>query len=135
MSSIFFVFSFNDENMIDKTVKDRLEIIKIKEPSFKDKILISEKFFIPEISNNVNYNVPIPRSVVQRVVQQDKTFSGMRGIKRNIEDIISKLNVIRMFDASGRQKISFYNESISNTIDNIINAHEEPEIFSSSLYC
>ncbi|RKO85023.1 P-loop containing nucleoside triphosphate hydrolase protein [Blyttiomyces helicus] len=135
MSSIFFIFSFNDENMIDKTVKDRLKIIKIKEPSFKDKILISEKFIIPEISKNVNYNVPIPRSVVERVVQQDKTFSGMCGIKRVIEDIISKLNVIRMLDASGRQKISFYNESISNTIDNIINAHEEPEMFSSSLYC
>ena len=123
VSKIFFVFSFNDENAIDATVKDRLKIIKIEEPSKKDKIHIAEQFIIPEICKNINYDFPLDLKVIEKVVNQDKTKSGLRGIKRVLEDILGKLNVLRMLDQISQEKLSFYNVSNETIIDNIINKH------------
>lgn len=124
VSKIFFVFSYNDEENIDKTVKDRLKILKIKDPSTDDKIQIAEKFIVPEICKNLNYDVQVTREVVDEIVQQDKNRSGLRGVKRVLEDVISKMNVIRLLDDSFKERMSYYNKSDTVMIQNIIKKHD-----------
>ena len=127
VSKIFFVFSYNDEENIDKTVKDRLKILKIKDPNDDDKIQIAEKFIIPEICKNINYDIQVCREVVEEVVKQDKSRSGLRGIRRVLEDIISKMNVIRLLDEDFKSRLSYYDKSDNVMIRNILHKHEGSE--------
>jgi len=124
VSKVFFVFSYNDVDSIDKTVKDRLKIINIKEPSHDDKVQIAEKFIISEICENINYDVKIDRDIIEEIVRQDQNRSGLRGIRRVLEDIICKLNVIRLLDDSWRDRLSFYDNSSTRMIHNIIKQHK-----------
>ncbi len=137
VSKVFFVFSFNDEKLIDQTVKDRLKIIKIKEPTNDDKINIAEKFLIPELCKNINYSVSIEKDIIDRIVSQDKSKSGLRAIRRVLEDIIAKLNVARMLDQKSQGKLSFYHASIESMIDKIIEKHnhEEGDAAIAHMYC
>ncbi|CAM6054136.1 unnamed protein product [Sphagnum tenellum] len=124
VSNVFFVFSYNDEEQIDATVKDRLKIIRIKDPKNEDKVDIAEQFIIPEICENVNYNVKINRETIEQIVSQDKSRSGLRGIRRVLEDIIAKMNVIRLLDETIAEKLSFYDSSQDNMIGKIIKHHK-----------
>lgn len=131
VSKVFFVFSFNNIDLVDATVKDRLKIIKIKDPSNVDKVCIAEKFIIPEICKNINFSVNLEKSIIEKIVYLNKEKSGLRGIRRILEDIIAKLNVIRMLDEKNRKKMSFYDVSIEAMIDKIIekNTRSENETF------
>ena len=119
VSNVFFVFSFNDETLIDVTVKDRLKIIKIPEPSHSDKIGIANEFLIPEICKNVNFDVILPKEIIEKVVRQCKS-NGLRGIKRSLEEIVSKLNMVRMVNKGILGKMSFYDPDESKLVENII---------------
>jgi ATP-dependent Lon protease len=125
MSKVFFVFSFNDETLIDSTVKDRLKVIKIEDPTDADKVAIAEKFIIPEICKNVNFQTEIERRVIEQIVQRDKSKSGLRGVKRMLEEIIGKLNVARMLDEETQGTLSYYDACRENMIDRIMNRQIE----------
>ena len=127
VSKVFFVFSYNDKESLDKTVKDRLKILHIKEPTTEDKIAIAEKFIVPELCQNVNYDVKLPTEVIQDIVLRDKNHSGLRGIRRVLEDIITKMNVIRLLDEPFKERMSYYNISNNVMIENIIRKHNVAE--------
>jgi ATP-dependent Lon protease len=127
VSKVFFLFSFNDASLIDGTVKDRLKIINIAEPSFADKVNIAEKFLLPEICGNVNFTVDLSREILERIVREDKNDSGLRGVKRILEDLVTKLNVLRMLDDGNKEKLSFYNSDMNVMIDTIIRKHTDKD--------
>lgn len=135
VSKVFFVFSYNDEESIDRTVKDRLKVIRIKEPTDEDKVHIAEKFIIPEICENINYEIKVNREIIEEIVRQDRNHSGLRGIRRVIEDILCKLNVIRLLDESWRSRLSYYDNSDNVMIHNIIRQHKEDDSQHLHMYC
>lgn len=120
VSQVFFVFSFNDEQLIDKTVRDRLKIIHVSDPSLDDKIHIAERFIIPETCSNINLSVNFERQIIKRIVASQEGKHGLRGVKRIIEDIIAKLNVVRLMDKEGRTKLSYYRSRYIDMIEYII---------------
>lgn len=134
VSKIFFVFSYNDEESIDRTVKDRLKIIRIKDPSTEDKVNIAEKFIIPEICENINMDITVPTSIVKDIVKRDQTKSGLRGIKRVLEDVLYKMNVVRMLEDAAKGKMSYYNESSEKMIYNIVNKYTDEEARYENMY-
>jgi len=135
VSKIFFVFSYNDEESLDKTVKDRLKILRIKNPSHEDKVNIAEKFIVPEICRNINFDVEVRREVIDEIVSLDKNRSGLRGVRRVLEDIICKLNVVRLLDDGFRTKMSYYHHCQDRMIKNIIDKHEVEGDVYESMYC
>jgi len=100
LSKIFYVFTFNDINKIDKILLDRLNIIKVKSPSDNDIINIIDKYCIPEITKNVGIKNKIifGNDNIQFIIDYcknsfDKTItSGIREYYRIIEKIILELN-------------------------------------------
>ena len=131
LSKVFFVFSFNDENLIDKTVKDRLKIINIPPVEIKDQIEITKKFIIPEICNNLNFNYNIPEQTIVEIVKKYRSpNNGLRFIKRIFDDILSKLNLLLMLNENERKNLSFYDSDILFCISNILKKNtsfSEPE--------
>ena len=54
MSKCLFIFSYNDEDKINKILKDRMYVIETSGYSEKDKIIITRQFLIPTIEKKLN---------------------------------------------------------------------------------
>ena len=56
LSKILFIFSFNDESMVDRILKDRMYVIRTKGFDNDDKIKIFNNYLLPDLLKNFNYN-------------------------------------------------------------------------------
>jgi ATP-dependent Lon protease len=100
LSKIFYVFTFNDINKIDKILLDRLNIIKVDCPSEDEIITIVEKHCVPEIIKNIGINkkITFERANLKYILNYCKNSidkivtSGVREYYRIIEKILLELN-------------------------------------------
>ncbi len=127
VSKVFFVFTFNDIDAIDATVRDRLKIVKVKEPTSEDKGNIAEKFILPELCANMKFSVQVEREVIDAVVAQQNENGGLRGVKRVLEDILGKLNVSRMLDRETQKQLTYWGSSSRSMIQNIVSKHAKDD--------
>jgi len=51
LSRALFIFSFNDRNLVNPILLDRMEIIKFDEYTYQDKAHIVEQYLLPEITS------------------------------------------------------------------------------------
>lgn len=106
LSKIFYVFTFNDINKIDKILLDRLNIIKIDSPSETETIEIIEKHCIPEIISNIGIKkeIEFEKLNIKYIINYckdtiDKNItSGIREYYRIIEKILLELNKLILFN-------------------------------------
>jgi ATP-dependent Lon protease len=124
MSKVFFVFTFNNPEVIDATVKDRLKIVKVPEPTPEDKGNIAEQFILPELCENMNFPLSLDRGIIDAIVSQQREHGGLRGVKRVLEDILGKLNVSRMLTSDLRTGLTYYENSADAMIRKIMEKHE-----------
>lgn len=100
LSKVFFVFSFNDLRLIDPILRDRLNIIKFDSYTAKDKRIIVKKYILPEILNNVGLKlgdiVLSDENINYIIMKYTNNEKGVRNLRRCLEDIVMKLNLIRM---------------------------------------
>jgi ATP-dependent Lon protease len=120
LSKCLFIFSFNDESLINTILKDRMTIINVNGYDKKDKIIICKKYIIPEILKEYSFlhnEIVFNDEIIDYIIDKTKTEQGVRNIKRNIETIISKINLIRI------KSDSFDNNFIvnKNNIDDFLN--------------
>lgn len=110
LSRAFFVFSFNNINLIDPILRDRLNIIRFKPYKSNDKKIIVKKYILPELLKNIGMNegdILISDDNVKYVITNfTGNEKGVRNLKRCLEDIIMKLNLIR-FVNKGKNDIVF----------------------------
>jgi hypothetical protein len=103
LSKVMFVFSANDINKIDKVLLDRMNVIKMKGYNSKDKLVIAERYLLPSALEEVNLKerVMIGRDVLEYIIENyAKEETGVRTLKRCIEGIVGKLNMLRMYNSS-----------------------------------
>jgi ATP-dependent Lon protease len=133
VSKAIFIFSCNDESKLSPILRDRLNIIKIKEPSVQDKIVIGKKYLLKELVPNIGLsfeNIKLEDEVVKHIINQYcKDDSGVRGLKKCIESILMKINSAR-YSVSKYKSLKNINvdESITITIkmvDDIIIKRED----------
>jgi hypothetical protein len=101
LSRTMLVFSGNDINKIDKVLLDRMIVVQLAGYDPKDKISIAEQFLLPSALKEVNLGekVAISRDILQHVLDNyAKEETGVREFKRCIEQIIQRINMLRMFN-------------------------------------
>jgi len=97
LSKSLFVFSFNDEELINPILRDRMTIIRTKGFNSKDKIKLGRMYLLPELFNDVKMSselVVFTDDVLKYIIEKYTDEMGVRNFKRCLEKIISKLNVI-----------------------------------------
>ena len=102
LSQSMFVFSGNDINKIDKILLDRFTVIHLDGYGSKEKLEIAEKFLLPGALKQVNLaeRVGIPKDIVSHVLETyAKEEKGVRELKRCMEQIAQKLNMLRLFNS------------------------------------
>jgi ATP-dependent Lon protease len=96
VSKALFIFSCNDESKISPILRDRLNIIRIKEPTVNDKIIIGKKYLLKEISPNVGLKVEdilIDEECIKYILNTFcKDEIGLRGLKKCLETLLRKIN-------------------------------------------
>ena len=101
LSRAMLVFSGNDVSKIDRILMDRMVVVNLKGYQAKDKVAIAEQFLLPTALKEVNLTekVAISREILQHVLDNyagDET--GVRELKRCIEQIVQRINMLRMFN-------------------------------------
>jgi ATP-dependent Lon protease len=100
LSKVFYVFTFNDIEKIDKILLDRLNIIHVQTPSDNEICHILQKHSIPEIMENVGIqrNIHMDSSQLQTIIRRygdvvnKSVSSGIREYYRILEKVFLQLN-------------------------------------------
>ena len=99
LSKCLFIFSYNDESLINPILKDRMYTIEIPGYNVNDKIHICDKHLIPAIEKDIGINPNdfiLSKPVLKYLIEKTKPEEGVRNLKRNIETIYNKLNLFRI---------------------------------------
>ena len=101
MSRAMLVFSGNDISKIDRILLDRMVVVNLAGYQKKDKIVIAEKYLLPAALKEVNLNekVSIPAAIIEHIIETYASDEpGVRELKRCIEQIVQRINMLRMFN-------------------------------------
>ena len=96
LSKALIVFTYNDDSAINPILKDRMIRIETKDYSVMDKVEISRRHIIPEINSQFNIkenDIIFSDDIIKRIISDTEDEAGVRNLKRNIESIISNLNL------------------------------------------
>ena len=102
LSKAMFIFSANDISKIDKVLLDRLMVIELKGYDLKQKITIAENYLLPAALKDVSLveRVAINKEVLTYIIEEyAKDETGVRELKRCVEQVAQKLNMLRMYNA------------------------------------
>ena len=141
LSKTLFVFSFNDESLINPILRDRMTIIRTKGFNKEDKVKLGRKFLLPELFNDVKMDselIVFNDDVIKYIIEKYTDEKGVRNFKRCLEKIISKLNVIYLLgDISdmgvtmdiikGSRKIEFPVNLNKEIVDNLLTSQFDSE--------
>ena len=101
LSKVMFAFSGNDMNKVDRVLQDRMVVVNLQGYNAKEKLAIAENFLLPAALKEVNLEekVSMSKEVLQYVIETHASGeTGVRELKRCIEQIMQKVNMLRMFN-------------------------------------
>jgi ATP-dependent Lon protease len=109
LSKCLFIFSYNDENLVNPILRDRMYRIRTKGYDLKEKTIIARNYMLPKIREQVGFgpdDIVFSDDVLGHIISnQAKGEEGVRNLKRSLEIIHTKLNLYRLVK-SGTQMFS-----------------------------
>ena len=109
LSKCMFIFSYNDENLVNPILRDRMYRIRTKGYDLKEKTIIARNYMLPKIREQVGFgpdDIIFSDEVLGHIISnQAKGEEGVRNLKRSLEIIHTKLNLYRLVK-SGTQMFS-----------------------------
>jgi ATP-dependent Lon protease len=99
LSKCLFVFSYNDETLVNPILKDRMFTIEIPGYDSPEKRIIARDYLIPEIEKEYRMSdIVWSDDCIDYLIEKTKEESGVRNLKRSLDTIYSKLNLQRILD-------------------------------------
>ena len=118
LSKAIYFFSYNDIELINPILKDRLTIVRFEGYNVDEKIKIVQDFIIPELLKNIGFlpnDIFIDVDIIKYIINNyTNNESGVRNIKRCVEDLFLKINLLRLMKNNSKDKIE-----IDYNIDNL----------------
>jgi endopeptidase La len=95
VSNILFVFSYNDAQLIDKILLDRIHRIKFDNLSLADKLVIAKQFILPDIYKKMGLVdvLEIDEAEIEFIIEEYTAESGVRKLKELLFDIVGEINL------------------------------------------
>lgn len=96
-SKCIFIFSFNDESKLNAVLKDRIQIFHTKGFTEAEKVVIAEKYLLPQICGDFVFTAAdfiFSRELLLYVIKKYTNHEeGVREIKKKLELILLKFNL------------------------------------------
>jgi len=130
LSKCLFVFSYNDENLINPILKDRLIKINLKGFATNDKVSIAQEYLIKELADNIGLSdkdFSFSDEIIKEIIEKYTKEEGVRELKRSIETILLKLNMAKYtqkFDKT-LENIRFPVNLTSNLVEELLKKNTE----------
>lgn len=95
MSKTLFIFSYNDAELIDKILLDRIHRIKFDYLSSNDKLIIAKQHILPELLKKMGLENVIIFSdeIIEYIINEYTYESGVRKLKQILFEIIGEINL------------------------------------------
>tara|TARA_Y100000591_G_C21852552_1_gene712641 strand:- start:801 stop:4118 length:3318 start_codon:yes stop_codon:yes gene_type:complete len=95
LSKALFIFSYNDVDMIDKVLLDRIHRIKFEHLSLDDKLTVSNKYLIPDILKRMGLEgeIEFTNDVLIYIINKFTCEPGVRKLKEILFEIIGEINL------------------------------------------
>lgn len=101
LDKVIMIFSYNDANLVDPILLDRLKQIEVAAYTTVDKITIVRQFIIKELAESIGLvNEPwinIKDNLIEFIIDNYTNEAGVRSIKRKIEQIFLSLNLDKIY--------------------------------------
>ena len=145
LSKCLFIFSYNDESLVNPILRDRMYKIQTKGYNAKQKTVIVNKHLLPKICEQVkfaNEDIIIPDDSIHYIIDKFcQKEEGVRTLKRCIEIIYTKLNLYRLmkpdtnlFEEDMAVKVSFPFTVTKDIVDKLIKRTDTNSSAMQSLY-
>ncbi len=101
LSRATFVFSCNDLGKVNRILADRMHVVVMKDYMAEEKTVIAERHLVGPILRDycLEGKHRFTTEAIDSVVEQAGTGSGMRSIKKLLDRIVSKINVMLQLGA------------------------------------
>jgi ATP-dependent Lon protease len=96
MSKCLFVFSYNDETLVNPILKDRMYTIEVKGYQDAEKKIIARDFLIPDLKRDYHLEDLEWKEVYTDLILKHIKEEGVRQLKRQLEKIFSRINLLRL---------------------------------------
>ena len=95
MSKALFILSYNNISLIDKTLLDRIHVIKFFGLTIEDKLVILKKYIIPETCKKFGLEnmITMTDKCLLFIIEEYTCEPGVRKLKEKIFEIIGEINV------------------------------------------
>ena len=103
LSKCLIIFTYNDASLIDRILRDRITSVEMKSLSKKDKLVISQKYLLPEIYKIVGYNLEdiiFEDNSIDFIIETYTFEAGVRKLKEKLFEIVREINLKRIFDTN-----------------------------------
>jgi ATP-dependent Lon protease len=136
LSKALIVFSFNDPNLIEPILKDRITIIETHPLSLKEKVTIIKDYMFPEICKEVGFNkeeIILDEDMIRLLIETYTNEAGVRKIKEKIVEIIRDINLNRFHSDEYKIPFTVTNDYIKQLFENkpkirVKKIHDEPVV-------
>jgi hypothetical protein len=92
-SKCIIIFSYNDRNLINKTLRDRITEIKVEPLKTHEKIEVVKQFTLKDIEKRLNFACDISDDLIRYVSEKYTMEAGVRKLNEKIEEIFAELNL------------------------------------------
>jgi ATP-dependent Lon protease len=95
LSKALFIFSYNDVELIDKILLDRIHRIKFDTLTLDDKLIIVKDYLLPELYTKFKLNDTLifQDDKIKYIIEHYTNESGVRKLKEVLFEIISSINL------------------------------------------
>jgi ATP-dependent Lon protease len=95
LSKVLFILSYNDAELIDKILLDRIHRVKFDSLTIEDKIVICNNHLVPEICKNIGLEnmVHFSDETLKFIIEEYTLESGVRKLKEKLFEILGEVNL------------------------------------------
>jgi len=101
LSRCLFIFSHNNHEKVNPILRDRMYNIKVDGFNVKQKLVIAESYLVNAALREVNLfeKIGISKEIITHIIEHyTGEEQGVRELKRCIQTVISKLNLLRFYN-------------------------------------
>jgi ATP-dependent Lon protease len=122
LSKVLFILSYNDPELIDKILLDRVTRIKFESLSIEDKIIISNNHLLPDLYKKIGLEGTIffPDDTIKFIIEEYTLEPGVRKLKEKLFEIVGEINLNIFKDLNYEDDVEL---PIQITIDDIKNKY------------
>ena len=96
LSKVLFIFSYNDPQLIDKILLDRIHVIKTNALNKFEKTKIAQKFLLKKIYTSVGFNendIIFPENIIHFIIETYTYEAGVRKFKERLFELVREINL------------------------------------------